>query len=487
VMAGLLILAAIVLTVITFIRFKSVAVVYPNGSEIGGIPVGGLSRRLAEERLREAYGIPVELDYRGARVQFSPQSLGLTLNVDDVLNQADNQNPGATWWNYLWGKIETPKPFTLSMQFSQEQGIIKQMLEETFPNRYDQAASATVPMANAYDVVPGEPGLQMVQYDEAISQIEAALRSPNQRVVQLHVEETPALAMSWENLEIKLRQTIREENFNGLVEIYLQDLQDGRVMHFATRGGVEVLVDVAYSGASTVKIPIMVSTMRRLSDPIPAAASTWMRSMIQDSLNPPADGLMKNYMDINTGPLMVTDDLKELGYQNTFLAGFFEPGSPLLRKIETPANTRRDIYINPDLYNQTVPSEIGDLLAKIYRCATFDGAEYTLFSGQVTHEECRTMVDNLLSNRMGALIEVGTSVEAQVAHKHGWTNALDGLIHSISDVGIVYSPGGNYVLVIFIYSENQILFDHGNLLFARLSQSIYNAYNPYQQAIVYTE
>jgi len=42
-------------------------------------------------------------------------------------------------------------------------------------------------------------------------------------------------------------------------------------------------------------------------------------------------------------------------------------------------------------------------------------------------------------------------------------------------------------LVIFIYSENQILFDHGNLLFARLSQSIYNAYNPYHQAIVYTE
>ncbi|HPX65094.1 MAG TPA: hypothetical protein PLW45_00650, partial [Anaerolineaceae bacterium] len=64
---------------------------------------------------------------------------------------------------------------------------------------------------------------------------------------------------------------------------------------------------------------------------------------------------------------------------------------------------------------------------------------------------------------------------------------LDGLIHSISDVGIVYSPGGNYVLVIFIYSENQILFDHGNLLFARLSQSIYNAYNPYQQAVVYIE
>jgi hypothetical protein len=42
-------------------------------------------------------------------------------------------------------------------------------------------------------------------------------------------------------------------------------------------------------------------------------------------------------------------------------------------------------------------------------------------------------------------------------------------------------------LVIFIHSTGQLLFDEGNLLFARLSQSIYNAYNPYQQAVVYIE
>lgn len=487
VLAGLLLLAAAVLTAISMARFKSVAVVYPNGSLIGDIPVGGLSRQMAEERLREAYSIAVELSYQGARVQFSPDTLGLRLETEDVLNQADAQNSGASWWDYLWGKLEAPVPFNIPMAFSQEQGVVMRVLESTFPNRYDQPASATLPVANAFDVIPGEPGLVMVHYDEAVLEIEKALRSPNQRVVQLQVEELPALPMSWENLEIKLRQTIQEEGFNGLVEIYLQDLQDGRVMHFATHGGQDVPVDVAYTGASTVKIPIMVSAMRRLSDPIPATANTWMRAMIQDSLNPPADGLMKNYMDNTTGPLMVTDDMRELGYQNTFLAGFFEPGSPLLRKIETPANTRTDMSTNPDLYNQTVPSEIGDLLAKIYRCGTFDSPEYSLFGGQVTYEECRVMIDNLLSNRIGSLIEVGTSVEARVAHKHGWTSALDGLLHAISDVGIVYSPGGNYVLTIFIYSENQILFERGNLLFARLSQSIYNAYNPDQQAIVYTE
>lgn len=487
VLAGLFLLAAVVLTIISIVQFKSVAVVYPNGSQIGGIPVGGLSRKMAEERLRDAYSIPVELRYGDARLQFSPDVLGLTLNLKETLDNADEQNPGSTWWAYLWGKLETPIAFTLPMQFGENQAMVHQVLEDTFPNRYDQLASATIPVVNSYHVLPGEPGLALADYDETVAQIMNALKSPNQRVVELRVEESPALAMLWENLEIKLRQTIEQEGFNGLVEIYLEDLHDGRLIHFATRGGTNVPVDVAYSGASTVKIPIMVSTMRRVSDPIPATASTWMKAMIQDSLNPPADGLMKNYMENNTGPLMVTDDMRELGYQNTFMAGFFEPGSPLLYKYETPANTRTDVYLNPDTYNQTVPTEIGDLLKRIYLCAKHDSPEYNLFDGEVNQSECQIMIDNLLSNRMGALIEVGVAPEGRVAHKHGWTNETDGLLHTISDVGIVFSPGGDYVLVIFIHSTGQLLFDEGNLLFARLSQSIYNAYNPYQQAVVYIE
>ena len=487
IIAALFLLAAVVLTIISYSRYKAVAVVYPHGSKIADIPVGGLSRDAAEERLKEAFGIPVELVYRDARVQLTPEALGFDPLIEETLNQADGQMAHQKWSAYLWGKEEQAPAFSMSLQSHQNYDAIRQTLQATFANRYDQAATASVPMVTSAQVQVGEPGLEMVNIDETITRIGTALASPNQRVVHLEVAETPALPVSWQNLETKLRQTILEEGFNGLVEIYLQDLQDSQLMHFASRGGTEMAVDVAYSAASTVKIPIMLSTMRRLSDPHPVLALNWMRSMIKDSLNPPADGLMKNYMDNNLGPLKVTDDLQELGYQNTFMAGFFEPGSPLLRKYETAANKRTDINLNPDVYNQTVPSEIGDLLARIYRCAKNDAPEYTFFGGQVTQAECQIMIDNLLSNRMGALIEVGTGIEGRVAHKHGWTNETDGLLHTISDVGIVYSPGGDYVLVIFIHSSQQLLFDAGNLLFARLSQSIYNAYNPYQQAIVYTD
>jgi len=38
------------------------------------------------------------------------------------------------------------------------------------------------------------------------------------------------------------------------------------------------------------------------------------------------------------------------------------------------------------------------------------------------------------------------------------------------------------VLIIFINSSKQLIFDEGNWLFARLSQVIYNAFNLQQQA-----
>ncbi len=487
VLAGLFLAAALVLTIISYARYKAVAVVYPYGSRIADIPVGGLSREAAETRLQEAFGIPVELVYRGARVQLKPDQLGFEPLIEETLNQADSQLARHKWSAYLWGKVEQTPAFSFPLQTRQNPEAIRQSLVTNFANRYEQPSTASVPLVNSEHVSPGQLGLGLVAIDETITRIGTALASATQRVVTLEVAETPAEPVLWANLETKLRQVIKNNGFNGLVEVYLQDLQDGRLMHFATRGGAELPVDVAYSAASTIKIPIMLSTMRRLSDPHPGLALNWMRSMIKDSLNPPADGLMKNYLDNTLGPLKVTEDLQELGYQNTFMAGFFEPGSPLLRKIETPANKRTDINLNPDIYNQTVPSEIGDLLAKLYRCAQVDDPANTFFAGGVTHSECQMMIDNLLANRMGALIEVGTGVEGCVAHKHGWTNETDGLLHTISDVGIVYSPGGDYVLVIFMHSTTQLLFDTGNLLFARLSQSIYNAYNPYQQSTVYTD
>jgi hypothetical protein len=484
VFGGLFLLFAILIAVMDYIDFQKPQTVYPEGISVEGIPLGGLDRAQSEARLAEAFSVPVELHYRQARLQFSPDELGFRPDYSATLTQIEENLPKKSWLKHLFGKTEISSPLDTPLVAEVDINQIKRLLEEIIPLRYDQPATATVPILYSTNYTPGQAGFSLRSLTTAAEDIQAALLSPDQRVVTLDVQESPALPLDRANLGIFLKQTIQLEKFNGLIEVYQRDLTSGEILHIALRANQEVSPDVAYSAASTIKIPIMVSTMRRVEEPIPPQADNWMFQMIAESLNPPADGLMKAYLDNNAGPLMVTADLRELGYQNTFLAGYFEPGSPLLERISTPANQRRDIFIDPDFYNQTVPSETGDLLWKIYRCANHDEL---MFNGQVTASECQQMLNYLLENRIHALIEAGLPPEGRTAHKHGWTNDLDGLIHTISDSGVVYTPGGDYVLVIFAYTEEQFLYNTANQLFAKLSQSIYNAYNPENQAAWYGE
>ncbi|MBI3738597.1 MAG: serine hydrolase [Chloroflexi bacterium] len=82
-----------------------------------------------------------------------------------------------------------------------------------------------------------------------------------------------------------------------------------------------------------------------------------------------------------------------------------------------------------------------------------------------------------MADKIGVLIEAGVPEGTQVAHKHGWVTDVDGVIRNFSDAGIVYTPGGNFVLAIYAHHPVQIVFDEANALFANLAQSVYNYYN----------
>jgi hypothetical protein len=78
---------------------------------------------------------------------------------------------------------------------------------------------------------------------------------------------------------------------------------------------------------------------------------------------------------------------------------------------------------------------------------------------------------------MPNLLEGGIPDGTPIAHKHGWITDNSGAIRTISDVGVIYSPAGDYVISINFYHPVQAVFDSVSLVFRQLSAAVYNFYN----------
>jgi hypothetical protein len=273
-----------------------------------------------------------------------------------------------------------------------------------------------------------------------------------------------------------LRQNVDVAGFNGLVDLYLMDMRTGEELQVAYLGNQDIPADpgVAFTAASTIKIGIMVAFYRYFDEPLDVAADRLMRQMITLSENDPADRLTQRISAFD-GPIKVTETLQKLGLESTFIAGYFKLGSDLMRVYRTPGNQRSDINTRPDIYNQTTAAEIGMLMADIYQCADGGGTLLVVFPGEITPSECRHMLDLLAENHIGVLIEAGVPEVTRVAHKHGWTESP---LRWLSDVGTVYTPGGDYVLSVFLWNDPEMVWEPTSQLVAELSRAVYNYFNP---------
>ncbi len=325
----------------------------------------------------------------------------------------------------------------------------------------------------------GTPG-RVLDIERSVRLIEDTLRSPNNRTVVLSYGQSAPTRPTITNLEILLKQIITTSGFDGIMGLYMLDLQTGQEIHFALDRGKEISVepDVAFTASSTIKIPILISYfIKNGTAQLDEHTDSLLLEMIRKSDNNASDAIM-NRIDTNVGPLNISDYMKTIGLNDTFLAGFFAQGSPLLKQFSTPANSRTDIFTDPDLYNQTTPIDMGMLLADIYQCATTNGgALVAAFPDKINSEVCQKIISYLSADKIGVLIEAGVPEGTQIAHKHGWVTGSDGIIHNFSDASIVYTAGGNFVLSIYAYHPVQIVFDDANSLFASLGDAVYNFYN----------
>ncbi len=476
---------AIVITVIALVGYSRTRNNYPRGMTIGGVQVGGMPPQAASQRVLQVYDSSIEIQYGDAIIHVEPSIVGFELNMESMIAAADLARTGGSFWggfwDYLWNRDPDPVEIPLSATIAEDRLIA--YLRNEIAARYDEPPTPAQPVPGSTSFSPGTPG-RTLDIERAVRLIEETLRSPFNRTVILSFQRSAPPRPTFQNLEILLQQNITAAGFDGVMGVYLLDLQIGQEIHFAMDGGelIPVTPDVAFTASSTVKIPIMVSYFIKYG---PAAleesSSALILDMIRKSENPPADRLMES-LDTFRGPLIVTDDMRRIGLENTFIAGYFcsaEFPCPLLQRFETPANQRRDVSADPDPFNQTTPSEAGMLLADIYQCATTGGgALIAAYPDKINSQICQQMINFLAADKIGVLIEAGVPEGTQVAHKHGWiSEASSGVIKNISDAGIVYTPGGNYVLVIYAYHPVQTVWEPVSTLFAQMSQAVYNFYN----------
>ena len=469
-------LSAVALFFFELLAYSRERALLPDQLTIADVSVANTTQSEARERLLQTFSTPVELFYGDQRILLNPANVGFRLDTDVMLAAAELERTEKPFWggfwDYLWNRPGEATSIPLKAEYSSVQ------LENALMDigaRYDTPPTSSEPIPGTPNFNPGIPG-RVLDIRRGVDLVGAVLESPLRRSVNLPIVNEGPAKPTFNTLEILFKQVIEVSDFNGLVVLYLTDLRTGDTLHFGSLSGqdLDLEPDIAFSGASINKISILTAFFRYFDEPLDAETARWVEEMITESGNDPSDWLMER-IDSVRGPLLVTETLQDLGLENTFIAGYYFPGAPILKIYRTPANQRLDINTSPDPYTQTTASEISMLLTDIYACSQGGGSLLARFPEEISAQECSRMLDLLSANILGTLIKAGVPEGTRVAHKHGWRSSP---LDMIGDAGIVYTPGGDYNITIFLWNEQEMVWEPTSRLVADLSRAAYNYYNP---------
>lgn len=473
---SILVLGATILLVTQLSTFSSNRQTLPHGLEIGGVPVGGLSRPEAQAYLEQVYGNPVTVFYDDQEIQLDPDQIGFQLNSDVMLSQADEtQTEGSFWsgfWDYLWRRPEEAFNIELSADYSPEQ--LEAWLQDV-ASRYNKPVSS--------GMAAGTQGYEL-NIETATMLINDALRKPVNRTVVLPINTHEAEKPGIEVLQSALTDYLISTEFQGVVSAYIVDMQTGEEIDLnidMRQTGSPQLLDctIAYASTSTMKIPIMTEYFRYLIGlPLPFEYEKIEITMIQSG-NWSANSMLLDigFEDQSRGVETVTNSMQYLGLQNTFIVGpYDEEEDPVYYSTPAREAARNGDCINtrPDPYMQTTTRDLAVLLDMIYQCAEFNGGGLVAtYNGQIEQTDCEMMLEIMARNEEGQLIMAGVPEDVAVAHKHGWTTDTHG------DAGVVFSPGGDYVITIFVWADIDWL--PATISFPVImgvSETVFNYFNP---------
>jgi hypothetical protein len=390
----------------------------------------------------------------------------------------------------------------------------------TFPHFVSYTGHLTSTYGFFFD--PGEPGFTF-DVDTAVHRVQLALQAGLTEPITFEPDLVPpppiTPAVLIPPLEARLAQ------FPGVTCLLVKDLDSDEVIY-------ESNVDYVLSGMSIVKIGIMVEVYRTYGGEVDAQTHQELLDMLgSESCNPCANRLLAAVGGGSAydGAAKVTNTMRRLGLSNFYLCAPFRiveldrgpfgyahsepsgqvvwamntgsqenaagwalstaepvvqetsglplamPGatsSPWLMQAETP---RYDRCV------RSTPREMANLLDMIYACTKDRGLLRDAYPNIFRPQVCEDMIDIMAANDLRNLLGAGIPAEVKMAHKHGFAGYGVSWGDTRGEVGIVFSPGGPWLISFYIWEDTPwINFGVNQPLYRDISNMLYNYFNPEQ-------
>ena len=454
---------------------------YPADTTAGGIDIAGLTRDEAAAKISEAYYAPLNLYHQEERVQIDPREVGFTVDAEQMLNEADAQKgQSELWQQYIEFVLDrTVEPTAVRLQATHDRNALTEQIT-TIASYLDKPATAPQLLTGSgSNYEPGQPGY-VTDIPNSVDLAEMALYqfAPKDRNVDLALAYQEPIPFNIQVLQDQIERQLAEAD--GMIgSVFVMNLETGEE--------VNINASEAISGLSILKIAIFLDAYLALNQPPNEYVQELFYNTAVLSSNNNANLLLHIAAgEDNTyqGAQVLTEDMQKIGLVNTFMAIPYDAAVVSTRPstYTTPANSDPNAKFFADSAMQTTAEEIGTLLSMIYYCAQGEGALPLIFPDEITPDECQAILDLMKQNYEGNLIRFGVPEDVEVSHKHGWDLVTHG------DAGVVFTPGGDYVIVMYLHDEANNWLNHevSFPILQEISQATYNYFNfedPYTEDV----
>jgi beta-lactamase class A len=430
---------------------------------VAGVAVGGMqpdAARTALERSLAPLLRPLDIRAGEQALTLRPEDIGFEVGLDRMIDAALAAKPGA--------KL----PLDISYDEAKLRAALEGIAGEAGTAEWS-VIKGSEPISRSFVLAGGGT----IDVDAALAQVDERLRSVGgARRITL----APSGATSRpppEQLQAQLAAMAKE--WKGVAGIYVYDLA-------AQQEIAAVNKNTVYAAASTIKVAIMLNAYINLPE-FTKRQEQALEKMIVES-----DNLEANYLlaaaiggggteDAIKGAEAMSAMLADLGLENTYQYVPYEAGEYIrLNKLKVKSGPKDPVGPAPHTESgrwlRTTPAEMAQLYVWIEQCSRGEGMLLEKFD-TLDAERCKAMIARLEKNGDTERMVAGLPPGTVVAHKSGWIDITQ------ADVGIVRSPGGDYVAAIYLYRPidgpqppipDRILMSS----IANISRLIYSYYNP---------